>query len=266
MKIKSPRWRALTAGLACLAALSMTGCDQTQKVYAESTKSMIGTCHALLNSEEFDATSDSRPPVDCTEPHTSETYAVYNLTGELTKGLWATRRPNQQQLKALTGEICPYNKIRRYLGAAVRDASSNLSIVAYYPSPESWETGDRSVRCDLTSYTKAGEAPVSTYSLRNSLKSLGASDNVRECYTFDRAFAEGTTTSCDKHHQGIAVNAWLTLENKSWKQETLSNLCKPYAHEFAKAHKIKNRKPTGLLETNSENDALTLKCALESKQ
>ena len=65
--------------------------------------------------------SDSSPAVDCTSPHTLETYLRGTAPAEITH--LGPERPGPEILTAWSAAACPADAIRPYLGATELDMS-----------------------------------------------------------------------------------------------------------------------------------------------
>lgn len=108
-----------------------------------------GACHRLQQPWEtaFAYVSDTKEPVDCARPHTTETFEVVRLTGHLAQ---ARERPSHVLLQRAGEHICSKKKFDEYLGATDLDALWGLNTIRFFPSAREWERGERRVRCDVT--------------------------------------------------------------------------------------------------------------------
>ncbi|ALV44247.1 hypothetical protein MB46_00680 [Arthrobacter alpinus] len=258
---KTRRPKVIVPLVALLAVMALTACDQTIQSARQPDQGQMGSCHALMFSEEFDATSDSRPAVPCTEPHTTETFSTSTVTGALTEGIWATRRPNQQQLNALTDQLCGGDAVRSYLNAGERDAWIGLAVRAYFPTPQAWSEGDRSVRCDLVATRAKGVAAAPQ--LNHALSGIMATPDAapfRQCFMAG-AQPEQQDTVCSEPHTAISVNAWLSVTTPDPAPELVQEMCEPFALQYANDHNLPLGAVTGL--TTGSQETWTLKCAME---
>lgn len=77
------------------------------------------------------------PVVDCDEPHDNEVYAVVDY-------LVTTAYPGVDTLRDFAEEEC-LPRFEEFIGFDYFE--SELDFSAFWPSEESWETGDREVIC-----------------------------------------------------------------------------------------------------------------------
>ncbi len=148
----------------------------------------VGECRGTMTEEIYDAVSDTRSTVPCTEPHGSETFLVTELpdeaaalprdeVAELPDDFPAKRRV----LDECDQEHDRYVGVRRLGPDAIRP--NNLSWAFYLPPPEDWEKGARWVRCDAVTRPFEGQEERTT---TERLQGVGASDALpaalRRCY------------------------------------------------------------------------------------
>jgi hypothetical protein len=82
-------------------SFAMTGCGVAGQATGGAVKASVESpaeldqCHIITTPEEFGAPSDARPPVDCTEPHTTQTFLVTTFPQPLAN---QKERPLQEQL------------------------------------------------------------------------------------------------------------------------------------------------------------------------
>lgn len=144
-----------TAVLACVVAAG--GCLVGLDLRAEpSGAPQVGQCYDTPDAVLPDP-HDPTPPVDCSEPHALETYAV----------LHAERRLDQQAIDALAQRCV--GRVEDYLGAAF--AETAISIYYFAPTQEQRADGARWVRCDagVLADTRGSSTRDVTGSLRGAL-------------------------------------------------------------------------------------------------
>jgi len=144
---RTPLLRAVGV-LTLLAALAgCSGADQgsnedpAQVDAVEAPK--LGACR-VLTPEDVALTSNATKIVDCTEPHTAQTYAVGPLPASLADVAYDSRELGQFAYTTCSGAF------EKFLGA---DESlvmrTVLSWAWFRPSEKAWEDGARWYRCDL---------------------------------------------------------------------------------------------------------------------
>lgn len=106
-----------------------------------------GWCHRLSDPAELYAASDVAPPVPCSSPHRSETFATVRLPAAFT-------RPSGPPGLAgdLANQVCaaPAGRtLRAYLGADELDRHWGIDVWPKVPTREEWANGLRVGRCDL---------------------------------------------------------------------------------------------------------------------
>ncbi len=96
--------------------------------------------------------------VDCDEPHIGETYAVLPVAGD--------DYPGEAALQEAY-EDCFGDRFESYVGTDYN--VSSLYAHAIYPTEESWDAGDRSIQCFLTS----SPDPAASEPLEGSMRGSG---------------------------------------------------------------------------------------------
>lgn len=100
-----------------------------------ATDMELGDCIAEVPTDSRVLTL---PTVDCAEPHGGEVYAVINMSdGDY---------PGQAKIDQFQ-EKCP-EELATFAPDAMTDDS--VGIYVLYPTPETWERGDRAVTCIAT--------------------------------------------------------------------------------------------------------------------
>lgn len=181
----------------------------------------VGECRGLISRDIIRASSDSRRPSSCEEPHGSETVFV----GELPKAVADGTRAAAELLTDASPELRPVlnecdQEYQRYVGVsrigpdAVRE--TNLARAFYIPPPEDWLKGARWIRCDAVTEPSSGQVNRGTTKrLRGILEGDPPAPAWRTCYrdvtpppklTFD------FFTSCDQPHNGEALLRFRTSD------------------------------------------------------
>ncbi|MGV8969439.1 MAG: septum formation family protein [Microbacteriaceae bacterium] len=114
----------------------------------------VGDC---LNDAAAEGTVTSVPTVACTEPHDSEVYAAVMLEdGEF---------PGQDAISAQAETGC-IAEFAAFMGIDYEDSLADVQF--YYPTQETWATGDREILCLVYDTDGNGNAIQSTGSLADS--------------------------------------------------------------------------------------------------
>ncbi|MFW0775122.1 septum formation family protein [Paenarthrobacter nitroguajacolicus] len=265
------RTAVVAAALALLVALA--GCASgvagpagadAENVSAESSAE-LDQCHVITTQEEYAAPSDSRPPVNCSEPHTSQTFLVTTFPEPLASQM---ERPLQEQLRNATNRLCPADELRKYLGGAPRDATTGMTIAGYYPSRAEWAAGSRAVRCDVLLTSKTGAPQQSTRSLKGALAGPDSA-HIRLCYSQgikDGVLsAEGTDTSCSEPHTAEDVSAWIGQDASLVSLAAQQERCLPFVLEFLNAEVLPEDKEVRPI-VRVDGGARAIRCAVAPKQ
>ncbi|MHA7270739.1 septum formation family protein [Arthrobacter sp. HLT1-20] len=245
--------------------LALTACVPGVAASPPAAKPLVASCHVLETPEEHEAVSDSRAPVPCGSNHTSETFLVAELVGELAA---TASRPHLSRLRALTEQYCPVDLLRTYLGARERDSSSALGITAYFPETSAWKAGLRTIRCDVSVKDAGSEEPVK---LSGSLKDVMAtqeSARLRRCYVGAalRKAPHGTppeVVPCTEPHVAEDINAWVNIDASSPEETDVVDTCTPFAKEFFAPKPLPaSVQVTGIIVPGT--GMATLRCAVRS--
>jgi hypothetical protein len=193
----------------------------------------VGVCHDLTVPDEVDAVSDSRPPVSCTAQHTTETFAIGQVAGDLAE---QPERPGQEQLEPLQAAACPIPTLRAFLAAGDRDGVASVRLRAYFPSRSDWKAGSRAIRCDVAIPAPHGALSRVTFDMA-SVMNRPQSSPLRICYrqapaADDGWSTTGTQSTCDKVHSTQDINAWVDVPTSTPSAAEVQQLCDPYAREF----------------------------------
>lgn len=134
-------WR-IVGWAACAAVLVLTGCGGGSEPTRRSAPE-VGQCRYVA-ATDLTAPDNDAPVLDCTSPHTAQTYAVGTLPASLVEvtdpgiDLWLYRR-------------CA-GGFQKFTGAdESRALRSTLTWAWWRPDPDSWDAGDRWFRCDVIS-------------------------------------------------------------------------------------------------------------------
>lgn len=198
--------------------------DDPYRDAVPSTAQGVGTCHRFATVEEYYNIADLRPPVPCTEPHQTETFAVGKVTGALSK---RAEPPGLEALNTARAKLCQDGPaILKFLGAAPRDEYAFLQLVVRLPAPGEWRSGSRTYRCELMATEKVnGGPPVLLEPLGNAF-SRSYGDWFRRCATGERL------VPCARPHNLEYVNAWLPAPTDMDLDSWAADACAPYVSEY----------------------------------
>jgi hypothetical protein len=196
--------RPLAVVLVALLTLVLSGCrddlppnvDPAQVDAVEAPD--LGACRELTR-DDIEQASNATRTVDCTEPHTAQTYAVGSLPSDLRAVGY-----NSQELGAYAFKTCSA-KFMTYLGADESLAMRTILTWAWFrPSEAAWGDGARWYRCDVVG---GGNQTKKLIHLPDSVRGLllHAEDKWLVC-------AQGTTVAgstkvpCSTPHNWRAVS------------------------------------------------------------
>lgn len=138
--------RTLTVAAITLAAVSLSGCSIIQGLLGgeDDVFSLeVGSCYNDYGDETEIATV---PIVDCSELHDNEIYARADIEGD--------EFPGDAAVQEQADGIC-YDEFETFVGLSY-DESKTLYYSTFYPSPDSWDQGDREILCGITKYDDEG--------------------------------------------------------------------------------------------------------------
>ena len=135
--------RALTIGGLLLAGVALSGCsllssftDAPPEGEVDAFSIKVGDC---LNDATVSEEVTTIPLVDCSEPHDSEIFARTDLAGDTF--------PGNDSLETELATFCRGDVFTQFIGVAYADSRYDTS--GYYPSDESWASGDRELLCTV---------------------------------------------------------------------------------------------------------------------
>jgi len=112
----------------------------------------LGACRAL-EPADIAQPHNEKEPVDCSEPHTAETFAVGTFPDDVVAG----GDFDAPELGAYVYKTCT-KKFERFLGGDESLVMRSMLTWAWFrPSPDAWEKGARWYRCDAVSGTEQSE-------------------------------------------------------------------------------------------------------------
>jgi hypothetical protein len=172
LPLRAGRRAALLAASIAVAALgfALTGCaagpGPTHTPTATAPPSggkasafaiKVGDC---LNDATIQGTTTTAPIVPCTGPHDSEAYGRFLLT--------ETEYPGEVTVKREADTGCSGTLFANFVGIA--SADSTLQYSYYFPTADSWATGDREVMCTIYQVDGAGKPMPTTGTLKNAAR------------------------------------------------------------------------------------------------
>jgi hypothetical protein len=136
--------------LALLAALALSGCgteDQGANVDPDQVDSVaapeLGACR-VLTPDDVELPSNATKTVDCSEPHTAETFAVGQMPSSLDDADYDDREVGKYAY-----DTCS-KKFMAFLGADESMVMRTVVSWAWFrPSKDAWNDGARWYRCDV---------------------------------------------------------------------------------------------------------------------
>ena len=227
--------RVRLVGLAVATLFATSACSATDLsnvgmgIGDFTTTWTIGSCHRLDQLEQTDPLypSDTSPAVPCDTSHESETYAVVPITG---RSAAFPQRPNPVWLEHALAGACTWTRMSAYLGARQIDALQNISILQVLPSEPEWESGVRTIRCDVLIGPRSSAYIASTSLDLQGILAGPSGDRFRVC----RAY--GQQVGCDQPHDGELINAWFKFSNAELMHNTkMQETAKIFAACRAKA-------------------------------
>ncbi len=161
----------------------------------------VGTCRALVPGDVEEPTDDTEP-VDCSKPHTAETYAVGPLPDKFEDADW-----DDERLGTFAYRKCS-KKFPRFLGAErSRVLRSVLDWAWFRPDEEAWDAGARWYRCDVLGDQRSKQeyAPLPE-TAKGALSGLNPKDAYVLCANGDTV-AGSTKVPCSEPHTWRAVTS-----------------------------------------------------------
>ncbi|MCX6397816.1 MAG: septum formation family protein [Propionibacteriales bacterium] len=196
--LRRPGFAALLCAVTTAGVL--TGCDRAAPKETDSDRlatPTVGACRALTVADLSAASNDSTI-LDCTRPHTAQTFVV----GEL-PATTGTRYDDRSHGRFV------YDRCQQAFGAFLgADEStvlrSQLSWSWFRPSKKGWERGARWFRCDVVG---GPEQATALRDLPHDARGLFAEDFPDAWMTCARGETaeRGSTVPCDQAHDWRAV-------------------------------------------------------------
>jgi hypothetical protein len=184
----------------------------------------VGSCHRLDQLIETDLmyASDTSPPVSCSAPHQSETYADVPITGAVAR---QAERPSPLWLQSALSGACSWSKMADYLGDQPPDITRDIVVLQVIPSVPEWRAGVRRVRCDALIGPRTTESLATiSRSLRNIVRTSAAQFRVcRLGYT---------EVPCDGLHTAELVYPYIKFtaaelsRGRSYQLDKVKNACR----------------------------------------
>lgn len=166
--------------------------DQVDAVEAPG----LGDCR-VLTPEDVELPSNATRTVDCSEPHTAETFAVGQLPAEFDDASY-----DDEELGAFAYQTCS-KKFMGFLGAdESRVMRTVVSWVWFRPSEQAWGEGARWYRCDIVG---GGEQSDTYVNLPETAEGLLLRPDDRWMVCVDGASINGPKIPCSEPHSWRAV-------------------------------------------------------------
>lgn len=158
----------------------------------------LGACR-VLTPEDVAAASNASRTVDCSQPHTAETYAVGPLPDSLADAAYDDR-----EVGALAYTTCS-QRFQRFLGADVSLVMRTVVSWAWFrPSEKAWGQGARWYRCDVVG---GGDQSASYVDLPTTARGLllGKPDDRWLVCADGRSVSGSVKLPCSRPHTWRAV-------------------------------------------------------------
>jgi hypothetical protein len=117
----------------------------------------VGDC---LDDADVQGATTTAPIVPCTGPHDSEAYGRFLLTD--------TEYPGEEKVKSEAAAGCSGTLFANFVGIA--SADSTLQFSYYFPTADSWASGDREVMCTINQVDGAGTTIPTTGTLKDAAR------------------------------------------------------------------------------------------------
>ena len=135
--------RARVAVLVLAAAWALAGCGSDDAPPEDEKPPELGACRALT-PDDVEQPSNTTDPVDCTSPHTAETYAVGELPSSFDDADY-----DDEDLGAWAYSTCS-DAFQKFLGADESLVMRTVVSWAWFrPTEAAWDDGARWYRCDV---------------------------------------------------------------------------------------------------------------------
>lgn len=158
----------------------------------------LGACR-VLTPDDVAEPSNATETVECSEPHTAETYAIGELPDDLHDVGW-----DDERLGAFAFETCS-KKFAAFLGADESTAMRTVASWAWFrPSEQAWDDGARWYRCDVVGGSDESEGYRDLPETAKGLL-LGRPDDRWFVCAAGASVAEGTQVPCSEDHDWRAV-------------------------------------------------------------
>ncbi len=162
----------------------------------------VGGCHQL-DVEAATAPVDSRAAVPCTQPHTSVTVKVGQLSPVLDGHLLAV---DSATVRAQIARACPSSLAAYAGGDRTTQRLSRLEVVWFGPSLEEADAGANWYRCDVVALRSAGKLLELPRGMRGALAKKGALDRFGTCGTAAPGKPAFARVACAEKHSWRAID------------------------------------------------------------
>ena len=161
-----------------------------------------GKCYALPFDAAVAPTSDVAP-VDCGQPHTSETVAVGTVNPIVDGHLLAI---DSDHVQAQVATACP-ERLHKYLGGSIENLRlSMIRPVWFTPTVEDSDAGATWYRCDAVLLAGSEELSEITGSIRGALKGENVAKRYAMCGTAAPDAKDFERVPCSARHSWRAID------------------------------------------------------------
>jgi hypothetical protein len=156
MRLPLPKYTAVAACIGLVAGVALVASPLPSVRATETVAATVGNCFNYKSSGTKDQAA-SAPAVDCTTPHTAQTY----WTGTLPESFGVPEKAKAaSRLKQI--QPCTVKNLNAFVNLGDRKLPTRLQSVSIFPSKAQWGAGQRWVRCDVVFRAGKSYKPLST--------------------------------------------------------------------------------------------------------
>lgn len=150
------KYTAVAACIGLVAGITLTATTVPSVGANEIVAPKVGDCFNYKASGTKDQAA-SAPAVDCTTPHTAQTY----WSGALPESFGVPEKAKASSRLKQT-QPCTVKNINAFVNLADRKLPTRLQSVSIFPTKDQWDAGQRWVRCDVVFRAGKSYKPLST--------------------------------------------------------------------------------------------------------
>ena len=201
-------------GIALALLVALAGCSsddggEKKEPVAEQTTAppppagpAAGKCYALPFDAAVAPTSE-KDPIDCAQPHTSETVAVGTVNAIVDGHLLAI---DSAHVQAQVATACP-EQLNKYLGGSIKNLRlSMIRPVWFTPTVKESDAGAAWYRCDAVLLGGSEKLTETTGSIRGALKGEDIAKRYAMCGTAAPDAKDFQRVPCSARHSWRAID------------------------------------------------------------